>query len=84
MKIFYYDPNRTPSGKKMVTGVQVVNASQVQSIGCKWKAIRTQTLTKRKAMGTNNIQHNIINTTLILQFIFLVGRGRAPTPPHLH
>ena len=28
-----------PSGKKMVTGVQVVAAFQVQSIGCKWQAI---------------------------------------------
>ena len=28
-----------PSGKKMVTEVQVVTASQVQNIGCKWQAI---------------------------------------------
>ena len=29
----------TPSGKKKVTGVQVVTASQVQSIECRWQAI---------------------------------------------
>ena len=28
----------TLSGKKMVTGVQVVTASQVQSIRCRWQA----------------------------------------------
>jgi len=28
----------TPSRKKTVTGVQVVNAFQVQSIGCRWHA----------------------------------------------
>ena len=30
---FFFEHNRTPSGKKTVTGVQVVTASQVQSIG---------------------------------------------------
>ena len=34
----------------MVTRVQVVTASQVQGIGCKWKSIRAHTLTRRKAM----------------------------------
>ena len=34
----------------MVTGVQVVTASQVQSIGCKWKTIRAHTSTRRKTM----------------------------------
>ena len=32
-------PNRTPSGKKTVTGVQRLTASQVQNIGCRWPAI---------------------------------------------
>ena len=31
--------NHTSSGKKTMTGVQVVTASQVQSIGCRWQAI---------------------------------------------
>ena len=39
----------------MVTGMQMVTASQVQGIGCRWQAIRTQTLTKRKAMGMNGV-----------------------------
>ena len=30
---------RTPSGKKMVTRVQVVTATQVQTIGCRLQAI---------------------------------------------
>jgi len=29
----------TPSGKKTVTGVQVISASQVQSIWCRWQAL---------------------------------------------
>ena len=37
--------------RKKTTGVQMVTASQVQSTGCRWQAIRKQTLTKRKAMG---------------------------------
>ena len=38
---FYYifEHNRTPSGNNTVTGVQVLSASQVQSIGCRWQAI---------------------------------------------
>ena len=36
---FFFEHNCTPSGKKMVTGVQVITASQVQSIGCRWQAI---------------------------------------------
>ena len=51
MNYYYYEHNRTPSGKKRVTGVQVVTASEVQSIGYRWQAMRAQTLTKRKAMG---------------------------------
>ena len=35
---FFIKPNRTPIGKIVVTGVQVVTASQVQSIGCRWQA----------------------------------------------
>jgi len=38
-----FEHNHTPSGKKMVTGVQVITASQVQSIGCRWKAILSHT-----------------------------------------
>ena len=34
---FYFEHNRTPSGQKMMTGVQVV--SQVQIIGCRWQVI---------------------------------------------
>ena len=40
-------PNCTPSGKKMVTGVQVVTASQVQIIGCRWQDVLL-------SFGTNN------------------------------
>ena len=36
---FHFEHNRTPSGKKMVTGVQVVTGSQVQSIRCRWRGI---------------------------------------------
>ena len=37
---FSPEHNHTPSGKKMVTGVQVITtASQVQSIGCMWQAL---------------------------------------------
>ena len=36
----FFERNRTPSGKKTVTGVQVITtASQVQSIGCRWQAL---------------------------------------------
>ena len=38
-----------------MTGVQVVTASQVQSIGCRWQAIRAQTLTKRKVMSMKGV-----------------------------
>ena len=38
-----------------MTGAQVVTASQVQSIGCRLQAIRAQTLTKRKGMGTKDV-----------------------------
>ena len=31
--------NHTPSGKKTVTGVQVITASQAQSIRCRWQAL---------------------------------------------
>ena len=37
--VVVYEHNRTPSGKKTVTGVQVVTASEVQSIRCRWQAI---------------------------------------------
>ena len=52
---FSFEPNRTPNKKKTVTGVQVVTTSQVQSIGCRWQAIRAQTLTKRKVMGMKGV-----------------------------
>jgi len=32
-------PNRTPSGKKTVVQMQLVTASQVQDIRCRWQAI---------------------------------------------
>ena len=38
-----------------MTRVQVVTASEVQSIGYRWQAIRAQTLTKRKAMGMKGV-----------------------------
>ena len=38
-----------------MTGVQVITASQVQSIGYRWQAIRGQTLTKKKAMGMKGV-----------------------------
>ena len=34
-----FDHNHTPSGKKTVTGMQVVTTSQVQIIRCRSKAI---------------------------------------------
>ena len=37
--IIFYEHYRTPCGKKMVTRVQVVTASQVQTNGCRWLAI---------------------------------------------
>ena len=38
--VLIFEHNRTPiSGKKTVTGVQVLAASQVQSIGCRWQAV---------------------------------------------
>ena len=39
----------------MVTGVQVLTASQVQSVGYRRQAITAQTLTKRKAMGMKGV-----------------------------
>ena len=40
IQLFFFSSITTPqSGKKMVTGVQVVNAFQVQIIGCRWQAI---------------------------------------------
>ena len=36
---FFYEHNRTPNGKKPVTGVQVITASQAQSIRCRWQAL---------------------------------------------
>ena len=47
----FFEPNRTPSGKNMMTEVQVVIASKVQSIGCRWQVIRGQTFTNGKPMG---------------------------------
>ena len=43
------------SGKKTVTGVQVVTASQVQSIGCRWQAIHPahNRLLSRSTRGTH-------------------------------
>ena len=38
-KVINFEHSCTPSGKKMVTGVQVVTASQVQSIRCRWQAM---------------------------------------------
>ena len=35
----FFEHNHTPSGKKMVTRVQVITASQVQTIGCRWQAL---------------------------------------------
>ena len=35
----FFKHNHTPSGKKTVTGMQVVTTSQVQIIGCRSKAI---------------------------------------------
>ena len=34
--VVFSEHNRTPSGKKTVTGVQVITASQVQNIECRW------------------------------------------------
>ena len=43
MSIFIFKHNHTPSGKKPVTGMQVVTTSQVQIIGCRSKAILFRT-----------------------------------------
>ena len=37
--LFIYEHNRTPSGKKSVTGMLVITASQVQSVRCRWQAL---------------------------------------------
>ena len=37
--MFLFEHNHTPSGKKTVTGMQVITASQVKSIGCRWQAL---------------------------------------------
>ena len=47
--------NHTPSGKEIVTGVQVIIVSQVQSIGYRWQVIRAQSLTKRKVMDMKGV-----------------------------
>jgi len=36
---FLFELNHTPNGKKTVTGVQVITASEMQSIGCRWQVI---------------------------------------------
>ena len=38
----FFKHNHTPSGKKTVTGIQVVTTSQVQIISCRSKAILQQ------------------------------------------
>ena len=43
--------NRTPSGKKMVTGVQVISASQVQSIGCRRQTLFVLPITEHTLPG---------------------------------
>ena len=48
---FFSEHNRTPSGKKTVTGVQVITAYQVQSIGCRWQV--PVTALSRSARGTH-------------------------------
>ena len=45
--LFFFEHNRTQSGKKMVTRVQVITASQVQSIGCRWQALFVLPITER-------------------------------------
>ena len=35
--VFFFEHNRDPWGKKTVTGVQVITASQAQSIRCRWQ-----------------------------------------------
>ena len=37
--VVVYEHNCTTSRKKTVTGLQVVTASEVQSIRCRWQAI---------------------------------------------
>ena len=43
--------NRTPSGKKSVTGVQVITASQAQSIGCRRQALFVLPITEAHTGG---------------------------------
>ena len=70
--IFYlFVHYHTPSGKKMVTGVQVITAPQAQSIRCRWQALfvlpiteahtsrwwaRAQSLTKRNPLTTLGVE----------------------------
>ena len=68
---FFFEHNRTPNRKKMVTGVQVITASQAQNIGCRWQALfvlsiteahtsrwwaRAQSLTKRNPLTTHGVE----------------------------
>ena len=46
---FIFEHNCTPSGRKTVTGVQVITASQVQSIGCRSQALFVLPITEHKA-----------------------------------
>ena len=52
---FLFEHNCSPSGKKTVTGVQVITASQVQSIGCRWQALLILPITalSRSTRGTH-------------------------------
>ena len=48
---FFEHHNHTPSGKKSVTGVQVITASQAQSIGCRWQALFVLPITEAHTSG---------------------------------
>ena len=47
----FTEHNRTPSGKKTVTGVQVITASQAQSIGCRRQALFILPITEAHTGG---------------------------------
>ena len=51
--LLFFEHNRAQSGKKMVTGMQEITASQVRSIRCRWQANFVLPITSRSTSGTN-------------------------------
>ena len=49
--------NHAPNGKKMVIGVQLVTASQVQVIGCRWQVLMCVAVTALGNMESDLSSH---------------------------